>query len=79
MRAVAAKIQDEWAAAEAAADVARHDADALGQPEDPPAVLVGDHFEVLTLIEEPVDDGPSEDYNQWMAVEVIAAADGTGE
>ena len=41
MRAVAAKIQDERAAAEAAADVARRDAGALGQPDDPPAVLVG--------------------------------------
>ena len=40
---------------------------------------VGDHFEVLALIEEPVDDGPSGDYSQWMAVGVIAAADGTGE
>ena len=39
---------------------------------------VGSHLEVLVLIEEPEEDGSiSKEHNQWVAVVVVAAADGT--
>ena len=49
-----------------------------GQPDEPPAVEVGSHLEVLVLIEEPEEDGiiPKE-HSQWVAVVVVVAADGT--
>jgi len=50
----------------------------LGQPDEPPAVEVGSHLEVLVLIEEPEEDGSSsKEHSQWIAVAVVAAADGT--
>ena len=39
-----------------ATEVARHDACALRQPDEPPAVEMGSHLEVLVLIEEPEED-----------------------
>ena len=43
-----------------------------------PAVEVGSHLEVLALIEEPEEDSNvSKEYSQWVAVVVVAAADGT--
>jgi len=78
MREVAAQLQAEKAAAAKATEVARHNACALRQPDEPPAVEVGSHLEVLVLIEEPEEDGSiSKEYNQWVAVVVVAAADGT--
>jgi len=53
MREVAAQLQAKKAAAAEATEVARHDACALRQPDDPPAVEVGSHLEVLVLIEDP--------------------------
>ena len=39
---------------------------------------VGSHLQVLVLIEEPEEDGgSSKEYSQWIAVVVIAMADGT--
>jgi len=39
---------------------------------------VGSHLEVLVLIEEPEEDGSiSKEYSQWVAVVIVAAADGT--
>ena len=56
MREVAAQLQADKAAAAEATEVARHDACALRQPDEPPAVEVGSHLEVLVLIEEPEED-----------------------
>ena len=47
MRKVAAQLQADKAAAAEATEVARHDACALRQPDEPPAVEVGSHLEVL--------------------------------
>jgi len=52
---VAAQLQVEKAAAAEATEVARHDACALRQPDEPPAVKVGSHLEVLVL--QPVGCG----------------------
>jgi len=39
---------------------------------------VGSHLEVLVLIEKPEEDGSSsKEYSQWVAVVVVAMADGT--
>jgi len=57
LREVAAQLQAEKAAAAEATEIARHDACALRQPDEPPAVEVGSHLEVLVLIEEPKEDG----------------------
>ena len=51
MREVAAQLQADKAAAAEATKVARHDACALRQPDESPAVEVGSHLEVLVLIE----------------------------
>ena len=68
MREVAAQLQAEKAAAAKATEVARHNACALRQPDEPPAVEVGSHLEVLVLIEEPEEDGSiSKEYSQWVA------------
>jgi len=65
MREVAAQLQVDKAAAAEATEVARHDASALRQPDEPPAVEVGSHLEVLVLIEEPEEDGGiSDEYSQ---------------
>jgi len=56
MREVAAQLQADKAAAAEATEVARHDACALRQPDEPPAMEVGSHLEVLVLIEEPEED-----------------------
>jgi len=78
MRVVAAQLQAEKAAAAEAIEVAMHNACALRQPDEPPAVEVGSHLEVLVLIEEPEEDGSiSKEYSQWVAVVVVATADGT--
>ena len=77
MRALAGKMQNERAAAAESEDAARHDENALGQPEEPPAVKAGSRLEVLVLVTCAQDDGTSKDYDQWLAVEVVAAADGT--
>jgi len=78
MREVAAQLQAEKAAAAEATEVARHDACSLRKPDEPPAVEAGSHLEVLVLIEEPEEDGSiSKEYSQWVAVVVVAAADGT--
>ena len=67
LREVAAQLQAEKAAAAAATEVARHDACALRQLDEPPAVEVGSHLEVLVLIEEPEEDGSiSKEYSQWV-------------
>ena len=80
MREVAAQLQADKAAAAEATEVARHDACALRKLDEPPAVKVGSHLEVLVLIEEPEEDGSiSKEYSQWVAVVVVAAADGTGD
>ena len=50
-------LQAGKAAAAEATEVARHGACALSQPDEPPAVKVGSHLEVLVLIEKPEDDG----------------------
>ena len=79
MREVAAQLQADKAAAAEATEVARHDACALRQPDAPLAVEMGSHLEVLVLIEEPEEDGnTSMVYSQWVAMVVVAAADGTG-
>ena len=57
MRALADKIQKERAAAEGSKDAARHDENALGQPEEPPAVKAGSRLEVLVLVTCAQDDG----------------------
>jgi len=59
IREVAAQLQAEKAAATEAeaTEVARHDACALRQPDEAPAVEVGSHLEVLVLIKEPEEDG----------------------
>jgi len=76
---VAAQLQAKKAAAAEATEVARHDACALRQPDEPSAVEVGSNLEVLVLIEEPEEDGnTSMVYSQWVAMVVVAAADGTG-
>ena len=49
MRALADKMQNERAAEEESKDAARHDKNALGQPEEPPAVKAGSRLEVLEL------------------------------
>ena len=54
---MAAQLQAEKAATAEATEVARHDACALRQPDEPTAVEVGSHLEVLVLIEEPEEDG----------------------
>jgi len=78
MREVAAQLHAEKAAAAEATEVARHDACALRQPDEPPAVEVGSNLEVLVLIEEPEEDGSSsKKYSQWVAVVAVAMADGT--
>jgi len=82
MREVAAQLQAEKAAAAEATEVARHGACVLRQPDEPPAVEMGSHLEVLVLIEEPEEDGSSskeysKEYSQWVAVVVVAAAGGT--
>jgi len=75
---VAAQLQADKAAAAEATEVARHDACALRQPDEPPAVEMGSHLEVLVLIEEPKEDGSiPKEYSQWVTVGVVAAADGT--
>ena len=75
---MAAQLQAEKAAAAEATEVARHDACALRQPDEPPAAEVGSHLEVLVLIEEPEEDSStSKEYSQWVAVVVVAVADGT--
>ena len=74
---MAAQLQADKAAAAEATEVARHGACALRQPDEPPAVEVGSHLEVLVLIEEPEEDGSSsKEHSQWVAVVVVAAADG---
>ena len=78
MREVAAQLQADKAAAAEATEVARHDACALRQPDEPPAVEVGSNLEVLVLIEEPEEGGSSsKEYSQWVAVVVVATANGT--
>ena len=63
-RQASAGVTREVAAAEAT-EVARHNACALRQPNEPPAVEVGSHLEVLVLIEEPEGDGNiSKEYRQ---------------
>ena len=79
---MAAQLQAEKAAAAEATEVARHGACVLRQPDEPPAVEMGSHLEVLVLIEEPEEDGSSskeysKEYSQWVAVVFAAAADGT--
>jgi len=75
---VAAQLQAEKAAAAEATEIARHGACVLRQHDEPPAVEVGSHLEVQVLIEEPEKDGSiSKEYSQWVAVVVVAAADGT--
>jgi len=50
-----------------ATEVARHDACALRQPDEPPAVEMGSHLEVLVLIEEPEEDGSiPKEYSLWV-------------
>jgi len=78
IREVAAQLQADKAAAAEATEVARHDACALRQPDEPPAVEMGSHLKVLVLIEEPEEDGSIlKEYGQWVAVVVVAATDGT--
>jgi len=78
MREVAAQLEAEKAAAAKATEVARHGACALRQPDEPPALEVGSHLEVLVLIEEPEEDGSIlKEYGQWVAVVVVAATDET--
>jgi len=78
MRKVAAQLQAEKAAAAEATEVARHNACALRQPDEPPAVEVGSHLEILVQIEEPEEDGSiSKEHSHWIAVGDVAAADGT--
>jgi len=54
---VAAQLQADKAAAAEATEVARHGACALRQPDEPLAVEVGSHLEMLVLIEVPEEDG----------------------
>ena len=77
MRALVGKMQNERAAAAESKDAARRDENALGQPEEPPAVKAGSRLEVLVLVTCAQDDGTSKDYDQWLAARVVAAADGT--
>jgi len=78
IREVAAQLQAEKVATAEATKVARHGACVMRQPDEPPAVEVGSHLEVLDVIEEPEEDGSiSKEYSQWVAVVVVAAADGT--
>ena len=65
MREVAAQLQADKAAAAEATEVARHDACALRQPDEPPVVEVSSQLEVLAPIEEPEEDGSiSNEYSQ---------------
>ena len=75
---VAAQLQADKAAAAKATEGARHDACALRQPDEPPAVEVGSPLEVLLLIEEPEEDGSiSKEYSQLVAV-VSGGIEGSG-
>ena len=57
MREVAAQLQAKKAATAEATEVARHSAYALRQSDEPRAVEVCSHLEVLVLIEEPEEGG----------------------
>ena len=62
MRALAGKMQNERAAAAESKDAARHDENALGQPEvEPPAIKAGSRLEVLVLVTCAGDYGTSKD------------------
>jgi hypothetical protein len=72
---VRAKAIEAERAAEAAANLAaRQDEHAHAQPADPPAVEVGMHFEINTVIEDEDESGKVIHYKQWLAVEVVSSA-----
>jgi len=74
LRVRAQAMEAERAAAAASKLASLRDKHAYAQPDEAPAIKVGMHLEIYTMVEDEDADGNSIEYKQWLAVEVVSSA-----
>ena len=74
LRVRAKAVEAERAAAAASKLASLQDEHAFAQPDEAPAIEIGMHLEINTMVEDEDEHGHPVEYKQWLAIEVVSSA-----